>query len=126
MWLSFPVWTGEGLLRGQTEKKRIMQLIKENLQLRDMELDRFDNTQNPIKKALYLKNAFDYAEKCSSLHHHTLDTIPDENSIFILQDNLILATNGYIWRKNGEGHVLLGSAVVTNKAKKNSNNQLMS
>jgi hypothetical protein len=117
MWLSFPVWTLEGLIHGQSEKRRIMELIKMNLLKRDEELEKFDNTNNPIKKALYLRNAFNFAERCGQLHHHTLDTIPDENQILSLQDNLILATNGLIWRKNGDGHVLLGSALVTNNSK---------
>jgi hypothetical protein len=113
MWLSFPVWTEQGLKDGQSEKKRIMGLIQENVAKRDEELEKYDQTQNPLKKAFFLRNAFAFAEKCSTLHHFLLDTIPEENQTFELQENLLLATNGLVWRRNGDGHVLLGSAVVS-------------
>jgi hypothetical protein len=113
MWLSFPLWTEQGLKDGQAEKKRIMGLIQENLVKRDEELEKYDNTQNPLKKAFFLRNAFAFAEKCSTLHHFLLDTIPEEDGTLMLQENLLLATNGLVWRRNGDGHVLLGSATVS-------------
>jgi hypothetical protein len=113
VWMSFPVWTEDGLQRGQFEKKKVMDQIQENLKQRDFELERFDSTTNPIMKAIYLRNAFAFAEKCSELHHHTLDTIPADNQIIKLQENFLLSTNGLIWRKNGEGHVLMGSALAS-------------
>ncbi|KAG7346252.1 hypothetical protein IV203_005320 [Nitzschia inconspicua] len=118
MWLSFPLWTEQGLKSGQAEKKRIMSQIQHNLARRDEELAKYDQTQNPLKKAFLLRNAFAYAEKCSTLHHFLLDTIPAENETFLLQENLLLATNGLVWRKNGDGHVLLGSAMVSSPVPK--------
>jgi hypothetical protein len=113
MWLSFPVWTEQGLKDGLAEKKRIMGQIQANLVKRDEELEKYDQTQNPIQKAFFLRNAFAFAEKCNSLHHFLLDTIPEENQTFELQENLLLATNGLVWKRNGNGHVLLGSAIVS-------------
>jgi hypothetical protein len=119
IWFSFPLWTEDGLKAGQAEKQRIMRKIQENVEKRDEELAKFDGTQNPIKKAFYLRNAFSFAEKCNTLHHYLLDTIPSDDDTFELQENLILATNGLVWRKNGDGgHVLLGSAVVSRSAPK--------
>lgn len=113
MWLSFPLWTVEGLKEGQAQKKHIMGQIEDNLAKRDTELAKYDMTQNPLKKAMFLRNAFNFAEKCSTLHHFLLDTIPEDSDTMLLQDNLLLATNGLVWRRNGDGHVLLGSAVVS-------------
>jgi hypothetical protein len=39
-------------------------------------------------------------------------SMPEEIQTFELQENLLLATNELEWRRNDDGHVLLGSAVL--------------
>jgi hypothetical protein len=112
MWMSFPLWTANGLQYGQSEKSKIMSEIQANVDKRDEELVKFDMTQNPIMRAIHIKKALAFAERCSELHHRTLDTIPALGEVLKLQDNLLLANRGLIWRKNGEGDVLLGQAFV--------------
>lgn len=114
MWLSFPVWTVDGLKYGQYEKKKTIDEIHTYLAKRDEELNKFDHSRNPIMRAIYLRNAFNYAEKCSELDpEDTIETIPENNQVEKLQNDLLLSKYGMIWRKHGEGHVLLGHAVAT-------------
>ena len=113
LWLSFPVWTERGLQYGQYEKEKTQSEIKVLLEKRDEELNKFDHSRNPIMRAIYLKNAFEYAEKCSELDDGVLDTIPEDDQVEKLQDDLLLSRYGMIWRRHGEGHVLLGHAVAT-------------
>lgn len=117
MWLSFPVWSAGGLRYGQTEKTKIMHQVQANLEKRDEELVKFDLSQNPVMRAIHIKKALAFAEKCNELHDRTLDTIPEDSQVLTLQDDLLLATTGLIWRKHGEGNVLLGRALVTSASK---------
>lgn len=113
MWLSFPLWTVNGLKYAQYEKQKIVDEIQFNLEKRDEELTKFDHCHNPIMRAIHLRNAFQFAEKCNLLHDDSLDTIPDNTQVEKLQDDLLLSKYGMIWRKHGEGHVLLGHAIAT-------------
>jgi hypothetical protein len=114
MWISFPVWTQDGLIYGQMEKKRVLNEIELNEIKRDEELDKFDMTNNPIMKAIHLNSAYSFDAKCDEmLNDYSLDTIPDSDQFSKLQENTLLSKNGLIWNKDGNDDVLLGRATIT-------------
>jgi hypothetical protein len=116
IFLSFPLWTAEGLKYGQEEKKKVEEEAQRFLEKRDEELYKFDMTENPIMKALHLRNAVAAVDKYNDMPHDTLEIIPDDHEAMHLQDDLLLATKGLIWAKDGtfesEGHTLLGLATI--------------
>jgi hypothetical protein len=122
MFLSFPLWTAEGLKYGQEEKKKVQEEAQRFLEKRDEELYKFDMTDNQIMKALHLRSAFAADEKYNDMPHDTLELIPDDHEVINLQDDLLLTTNGVIWVKDAEfgsvDHTLLGLATIVPEVKK--------
>jgi len=129
MYVSFPLWTKEGLKIGQKEKEKVQAELEGYLEERDEALRAFDETDNPIMKAFHIRNAFAATDKYNAVDHHTLGTIPMDHQVFPLQDDLFMTVRGLIWTKDwefkrGGGHILLGSADVSLESK-TSKNRLM-
>ena len=116
-WVSFPVWTVEGLRYGQTAKKKVLDEIELYTKKWNEELDKYEMTGNPIMKAFHERNAHIFAEKCDELYDYSLDTIPDDDQYSQLQEDLLLSKKGLIWKKDGDGDVLLGHAIATTSCK---------
>lgn len=112
MWLSFPVWTLEGLKSGQMAKREVLDEIDFYTQKWNKELDKFEMTSNPILRAIYEHNAHKYATRCDDLYDYSLDTIPDDDQYSKIQEDLLLSKKGLIWKKDGNDDILLGHAVA--------------
>jgi len=117
MYVSFPVWTKEGLKFGQEEKRKVELEMEKYLEERDEALIAFDATDNPIMKAIHIRNAFAATDKYNGIDHHTLSTIPMDHQVFEIQDDLLVTVKGLVWTKDwefkrGGGHILLGTADV--------------
>ena len=116
MYVSFPIWTAEGLKIGQHEKRIVLDEAQQYLEQRDEEMSKYEMTDNPILEALFLHNAQVAVDKYNGLPHETLESIPDDHEVFHLQDGLLLNMNGRIWAKEKHskesGHVFLGYAKV--------------
>lgn len=113
MWLSFPVWTEDGLKYGQMAKQELLDEIETYTRKWNEELDKYELTDNPIMKAIHERNAHIYATKCDDLWDYSLDTIPEDKHCSKLQEDLLLSKRGLIWKKHGNDDVLLGNAVVS-------------
>ena len=126
IYLSFPLWTRAGLKVGQGEKHKVEIEMAKFLEERDDALRAFEATENPIMKAIHIRNAFAALDKYNSIDHHTLQTIPMDHQVFEIQDDLLLTEKGLIWTREsgGGGHRLLGYAKVELGSKK-SNCRLM-
>jgi hypothetical protein len=117
IFLSFPLFTEEGLKIGQEEKGKIEHQLDRFLHERDEALEAYDMTNNPVMKALHLRNAFVALEKHSDADHITIESIPDDDEVMHLQDDLLLTTKGLIWSKDGDFHsgenTILGLATIS-------------
>ncbi len=115
VYISFPLWTREGLKLGQQEKHKVEVRLESYLKERDEALQAFDATDNLIMKAIHIRNAFAATDKYNAVDHHTLETIPMDHQVFPIQDDLLLTVKGLLWTKDSEhrgSHVLLGHANV--------------
>jgi len=112
MWLSFPVWTADGLEYGQSLKRGALEEIEMYNQKWQEELEKYEMTDNPIMGMIYKQNAHRYATKCDELYDYSLETIPDDEDCAKLQDDLLLSKTGLIWKNNGKNDVLLGHAIA--------------
>eukprot|EP00534_Pseudo-nitzschia_fraudulenta_P015016 CAMPEP_0201242872 /NCGR_PEP_ID=MMETSP0852-20130820/39502_1 /ASSEMBLY_ACC=CAM_ASM_000632 /TAXON_ID=183588 /ORGANISM="Pseudo-nitzschia fraudulenta, Strain WWA7" /LENGTH=300 /DNA_ID=CAMNT_0047539713 /DNA_START=41 /DNA_END=943 /DNA_ORIENTATION=- len=113
MWLSFPVWTVEGLKYGQMAKQEVLDEMDFYTRKWNEEVDKYEITNNPIMKAIHERNAHIYATKCDDLYDYSLDTIPEDGEWSTLQEDLLLSKKGLIWKKDGNGDVLLGHAIAS-------------
>ena len=112
MYLTFPVWTKEGLKYGQKAKQEVLDEIELYNQKWNEELDKYEMTENPIMRAIHERNAHIYATKCDDLYDYSLDTIPEDSQCSKLQEDLLLSNRGSIWKKDGKNDILLGHAVA--------------
>ena len=113
LWLSFPIWSSEGLKIGQTAKREVLDEIEMYNRKWNEELEKYAMTNNPIMKAIHERNADMYATKCDDLYDFSLDTIPDDEDCFKLQEDLLLSNTGLIWKKDGKNDVLLGHTIAS-------------
>jgi len=114
LYISVPVYTKEGLKVAQYEKERIQGVLAEFLMERDEALAQMDLTENPIMRAIYLQKALAAVDEYTKADHRTLESIPTDDDILLLQDDLLLANHGLLWGNDPtSGHVLLGRATVT-------------
>lgn len=121
VFVSFPLWTREGLKIGQEEKHKVELQLEHYLQERDEALRAFDETDNPIMKAIHIRQAFAATDKYNAVDHHTLSTIPFDHQVFPIQDDLLLTVKGLLWTRDSEqpdSHILLGHADVALAPKK--------
>lgn len=114
IYLSFPVWNQEGLNFARDEKKAVMKTAEEALNLKNEEMSKYQETNNPIMKALHYRNAYAAAETYWNQPVKRMEIVPDENEVIELQDDLFLTTKGLIWSKllpTGQ-QILLGAATI--------------
>ena len=126
VFVSFPLWTRESLKIGQEEKRKVELQLEAYLRERDEALRAFDETDNPIMKAIFIRQAFAATDKYNAVDHHTLETIPFDHQVFPIQDDLLLTVKGLLWTRDSEqpdNHILLGHADVA-LAKKRYNDRL--
>lgn len=125
IFVSFPLWTRAGLKIGQEEKRKVEVQLEKFLEERDDALQKFEETDNPIMKAIFIQQAFAALEKYNNVDHRTMETIPMDHQVLLIQDDLLLTVKGLIWGKDAtDGHVLLGYADVALESR-TANSRLM-
>lgn len=114
MYLSFPIWTKDGLEYGQSEKARVESLVAELISKKNKELEKMNETSNPLMKALHYRKAYEYTEKFGMQPVERLQRIPSNDEVIMLQDDLYLTTTGLAWQKElPKGRqLLLGTATI--------------
>lgn len=117
LYLSFPVWTKDGLVEQQARKEQVERAADEFQTLKKTELKKMDSTNNPIRKALHFRNAVQATEKLEQVGLGSVKQIPSDNEVAGLQGNLLIATKGFVSTKEdsyfGPDHALLGTAYVS-------------
>lgn len=115
LFLSFPVWTKEGLQYGQNLKNEVLEEIAMYTQKWEAELVKYQAVRehNPIMAMIHQHLADVYATKCDDLYDYSLDTIPEDDDCIEMQDDLLISKRGLIWKCNGETDVLIGQADVS-------------
>jgi len=115
VYLSFPLWTKETLQFAQKEKERVARRAQELAGEKQACLEKFQETSNPLMKALHLRNAYAAIEKYHLQPLEEMKHVPDSEQVFELQKDVLLTTKGLVWTKNfnhGE-QVLLGTAQLS-------------
>lgn len=117
MWVSFPLWSVEGLKFGQAAKQEVLDEIELYNQKWNEELEKYSLTNNPIMKAIHERNADIFAEKCDEIWDYSMNTIPDDDQCHMLQEDLLLSKRGLLWKKDGDKDILLGDAFASPSCK---------
>ena len=112
IYISFPIWTKEGLQHAQESKREVLAKAKEFLKKKDEELAKYSATNNPFMKALHYRNAFAHTADYMDLPKKQYEHVPVDEDVVEIQDDLFLTTKGLIWSKNlPDGkQTLLGTA----------------
>lgn len=117
LYLSFPVWTKIGLKEAQDMKQRTLARTKDLIADKVKEFEKMDATSNPFKKAMHFRNALTAVEKHSLIDVRGFDSIPTNDGIIYLQDDLLLSKAGMAFSKDRiyfqSKHDLLGTAYVS-------------
>ena len=111
---------------GQAQRTWAEAECSKMLQRRDEALAQLEWTNNPLKKAFHLYQAFQAIEHYKDMPHATIERIPkNQNSVLTLdpEGNLLLSNEGVVYCKSGalqtklgipkEDFVHLGKAKVT-------------
>lgn len=116
VYFSFPLWTNEGVQVARKEKEVIELQLERFLEERDEALRLFDETNNPLMKAVHISHAFAATDKYNSIDHQTLETIPLDHQVIPIQEDLLLGMKGMVWANTDAGHRLLGYATVSSES----------
>mmetsp|Transcript_8916 Transcript_8916/g.13712 ORF Transcript_8916/g.13712 Transcript_8916/m.13712 type:complete len:276 (+) Transcript_8916:141-968(+) len=116
LYMSFPVWSSEGLKTAQKDKKTVMDRAKGFVNEKELEIAKMKETSNPIMKALHYRNAYAAMDKYSMENVKAFDMVPSDEEVltFGLDQDMLVTTKGLAFSKEGgfqKGqHVLLGAA----------------
>eukprot|EP00978_Attheya_sp_CCMP212_P010024 scaffold24007_cov49-Attheya_sp.AAC.3 len=120
VYMTFPIWTEEGLTEAQDIKKQKEAIFKKHLDEKDLQLEMMQETSNVLMKALHYRNAAAAAEKMWMTDLKNIKMVPSNDEVIHLEKNgLLLTTKGLVWRKEEKAafkpadHTLLGTAIIT-------------
>lgn len=118
LYLSFPVWTRDGLDLKQSDKAEAEEMRKLHMEEKDEELRKMQETANLFKKALHYRNAAAAYEKHDMIGGSWMKHIPSDDEVISIGDGLLMNKKGYVWTKEegffGAHHTPLGQAMVEN------------
>lgn len=118
LYLSFPVWTKNGLADAQRIKLDVESRARKHMQDKQDELTKMESTNNPLMKALHYRNAAEAMEKYQNTGLSRVEQVPLNEDVMLIQNNLLLATKGLAWSKEQSflgptEHTLLGYVIVS-------------
>jgi hypothetical protein len=100
IFVSFPIWTKEGIAEYQKRKADVEQASAVHLVERDEQLQKYKEATNLFAKLWHYRNAAAAVEKYSLYPTRFMATIPDNADLIPLANgNLFLAKAGTIWRQ---------------------------
>lgn len=120
LYLTFPVWSKDGLKERQVRKADAEKRYKEYETERDAELEKMSNTPNILRKALHFRAAAAATERMDFTGLHTMMDIPSDEDVIQIGEGLQVVKAGTLWAKNGSfsdtfranRQQLLGSATL--------------
>lgn len=101
LYMSFPVWTTETLAKAQELKSDAQARGKELLDEKAEAMRKYEADGNILKKAMFYKEALSAAERFSLVPLYK--DVPADKDTMILQDDLIINTQGSVWSKKEGG-----------------------
>jgi len=118
LYMSFPVWTEDGLAEKQGLKRETESKCKEYIEEKMDEIRKMEETSNLFMKALHYRNAIAAVEKIDFSGIRTLEnSVPDDTDTLPIGNGLMMNTKGTLWRKEvnffGGSHSLLGEAFLS-------------
>lgn len=117
VYISFPVWTADGLTEKQSSKKETESRCKEFDDEKNDEIRKMGETSNLFMKAVHYRNAIAAVEKMDFSGIRSMGHVPVEGDVIPIGNGLMLNTKGTIWNKAadffGEKHAMLGDAVLS-------------
>jgi len=121
VYMSFPVWTTEGL-KGQQEYRRMVEAkAKKHTEDRLDAFKKMDETNNVLKKALHFRNAAEADQKLSFVKTASVAMIPLVGDVMALGTDMMIITKGTVWTKEESSslfggrniqHTLLGTVTI--------------
>jgi len=120
MYMSFPLWTMEGLLLAQKNKEKVVSRANAFLAEKKLEIEKMQTSTNPLISAMHYRNAAHAKDMASRQNLKHFDTVPSSfDETIPLQDDLLLTTRGLVFSKDGSfkrgKHLLLGSVHASQK-----------
>lgn len=123
VYVTWPVWSAEGLEKQQARKAEAEVRYKEYETERDTELEKMSNTPNILLKAMHFRAAAHATEKMDFTGLHNLVDVPSASDVVEIGAGLQLVKTGTVWSKTGSftgsfranHQQLLGSAIVHEK-----------
>ena len=117
IYLSFPVWTQEGLAHRQSEKREAEVKCKGFKKEKMDEIRKMEETSNLFMKAVHYRNAVAAVEKIDFSGIRSMGSVPGETEVLPIGNGLLMNTKGTIWNKEtnffGGSHALLGDAFLS-------------
>mmetsp|Transcript_10555 Transcript_10555/g.15093 ORF Transcript_10555/g.15093 Transcript_10555/m.15093 type:complete len:291 (-) Transcript_10555:133-1005(-) len=116
IYVTFPVWSKNGLKDEQLIKKNVEAMYKQYENEVEDQLKKYNEENNLLKKAMHFRNAVQADVDKDNLSAHLREDVPNNDDVVEIGPCLQLVKTGTIWAKMGSfksnTHTLLGSAVV--------------
>ena len=116
-YMTFPVFTKDGLEELRQDKIRLLKQAKDLQERKHAALERVASTLNPLMKAKFYREAFDAEEMYESIDVEKLNMIPSMEDCVPCGEFLFLSKKGRVWKDNTvngrDGILGLGSAYLS-------------
>eukprot|EP00579_Thalassiosira_antarctica_P004798 CAMPEP_0201884282 /NCGR_PEP_ID=MMETSP0902-20130614/16864_1 /ASSEMBLY_ACC=CAM_ASM_000551 /TAXON_ID=420261 /ORGANISM="Thalassiosira antarctica, Strain CCMP982" /LENGTH=282 /DNA_ID=CAMNT_0048413217 /DNA_START=1 /DNA_END=849 /DNA_ORIENTATION=+ len=120
IYLTWPVWSKDGLEKEQALRAKAEMKYKEFESERDSELEKMSSAPNILQKALHFRNAAAAMEKMDFTGLHDLVHVPLAEDVLEIGEGLQMVKMGTVWSKTGSftrnfranHQQLLGSATL--------------
>ncbi|KAL7536935.1 hypothetical protein ACHAXR_011496 [Thalassiosira sp. AJA248-18] len=120
VFLTWPVWSKDGLEKHQARKAEAESRYKEYETERDTELEKMSNAPNILQKALHFRAAAAAMEKMDFTGLHGMLDVPSADDVLEIGEGLQMVKTGTVWTKTGSfsgsfranRQQLLGSATI--------------
>jgi hypothetical protein len=100
IYLSFSIWTREGLKEAQNNKERVLSLADVMLKEKDEELIKMTETGNVFEKVLHYYKAVSAVEKYSMEPVKKMNMVPNEDEVVPFDGNSFVSTKGTVWTQD--------------------------
>jgi hypothetical protein len=100
IYLSFSIWTSEGLKEAQNNKERCLTRADVILKEKDEELTKMTETGNVFEKALHYYNAVSAVEKYYMEPVKKMNMVPNEDEVVPFDGNSFVSTKGTVWTQD--------------------------
>lgn len=117
VYVTFPLWTSESLQDLRKRKAKAEERATEALDRLKEAGRKMEAESNPLKKALYFRDACKAHEEIDYSGHRLYSAMPLDKDMIKMKEGLHLCSLGTVWTKTGGflggDQVLLGSAKVS-------------